>query len=209
MKIEKIAENKIKFTLTSDDLEERHIDFLSLRQNTPEAQDLFWDMLHEAEQLYGFTTSNCQLFVEAMSVLGGNFVVTVTRVADDDDFESINKYIKSKLKKSDIKPKKKSLKKSNIPIIYHFENIDNIINLSKVLSYHYDNKNTLYKYKGQYYLVFSNLYLTSDDKNSLFAHLNEYGSKVENEAFIEGAINEYGEVIINKNALKVLYNNLG
>lgn len=45
MKFEKISENKIKITLTSQDLKDKNIDFHSFMSNTLEKQDLFWDIL--------------------------------------------------------------------------------------------------------------------------------------------------------------------
>ena len=41
MKIEKINENKIKVTISFNDLEERNIDLNSLNYNSPETQELF------------------------------------------------------------------------------------------------------------------------------------------------------------------------
>ncbi len=45
MKFEKLSENKIKITLTSQDLKDKNIDFHSFMSNTLEKQDLFWDIL--------------------------------------------------------------------------------------------------------------------------------------------------------------------
>ena len=54
MKIEKLNENKLKITLNSEDLKARNIDVQAFIYNTPESQDLFWDVMREAEKEYGF-----------------------------------------------------------------------------------------------------------------------------------------------------------
>ena len=45
MKIERINENEIKVTISVNDLLERNIDLSSLNYNSPQAQELFWDMM--------------------------------------------------------------------------------------------------------------------------------------------------------------------
>ena len=67
MKIEKLAEDKLKITLTLDDLEARNIDLYSFMYNSPESQDLFWDVMSEAEKEYGFNkrsivVDGCRVF---------------------------------------------------------------------------------------------------------------------------------------------------
>ena len=42
MKIERIAPNKIKITLSVEDLKKWDVNFESLTYNSPEAQELFW-----------------------------------------------------------------------------------------------------------------------------------------------------------------------
>ena len=54
LKIEKLNEDKLKITLSIDDLEERNITLHSFMYNSPESQDLFWELLQEAEKECGF-----------------------------------------------------------------------------------------------------------------------------------------------------------
>ena len=54
MKIEKLTDDKLKITLSIDDLEERNINLHSFMYNSPESQDLFWELLQTAEKDYGF-----------------------------------------------------------------------------------------------------------------------------------------------------------
>lgn len=48
MKFEKLGENKIRITLSIQDLEEKDINFHDFMSNSLETQDLFLDMLEEA-----------------------------------------------------------------------------------------------------------------------------------------------------------------
>ena len=67
MKIEKINDNKIKITFNIDDLAEKNIDLYSFMHNAPETQDLFWDLISEAEKECGFNIDNSMIYVEVSS----------------------------------------------------------------------------------------------------------------------------------------------
>ena len=51
MKFEKLNENKIRITLTIQDLAEKEIDFHVFMSNSAEAQDVLLDMLEQAKPL--------------------------------------------------------------------------------------------------------------------------------------------------------------
>jgi len=69
MKIEKINENKIKVTISIDDLLERNIDLDTLNYNTPAAQELFWDMMEQAEIQFGFDASDSRYVLRLSLIL--------------------------------------------------------------------------------------------------------------------------------------------
>ena len=87
MKIEKLTENKLKITLTIDDLTERNIDLQSFIYNSPESQDLFWDMMNEAEKEYGFDVDESMIYVEASSSGTGLFTLIVTKTDESNIFQ--------------------------------------------------------------------------------------------------------------------------
>ncbi|HEX3028346.1 MAG TPA: adaptor protein MecA, partial [Clostridia bacterium] len=118
MKIERVNDNVIKVTISIDDLEERNIDLSSLNYNSPAAQELFWDMMEQAEIEFGFNTSDSQLAIEAIPDSGEGVVITITRIDEDGDFESIHKYIKNRFRKNDLRVKKKSHKILSSIMIY-------------------------------------------------------------------------------------------
>lgn len=204
MKIEKINDNMIKVTISLNDLEERNIDLNALNYNSPAAQELFWDMMEQAEEEFGFNLSDSQLIIEPLPNYNEGFIITITRLDEDGDFESIQKYIKSKLKKTDLKLKKKSRKICSAILIYSFSSIDDICNLSKRVRDIYSGESTLYKCKETYYLVMTRNSLTAADSKAFEASLGEYGRRVFNISFFEGYLNEYGLKILQNNAFEIL-----
>ena len=105
MKIEKINENKIKITLTVKDLEDRQLDFTSLKYNSPTTQKLFWEIMKEAEEECGFSASNSQLFIEAAAIKGGNFTLTITKLTANNQLPHLEKTL--------TKPKELKLKRKD------------------------------------------------------------------------------------------------
>ena len=98
MRIEKISDNKIRFILNMEDLEEKNIDFHSFMANSIETQDLFLDMLDKAEEEVGFKTENYKLMIEAIATSDGKFILTVTRIAEEVDKKTTKKSINAKRK---------------------------------------------------------------------------------------------------------------
>lgn len=204
MKIEKISDNIIRVTISLNDLEERNIDFNTLNYNTPAAQEFFWDMMELAEEQLGFNLSDSQLLIEPFPDSNDGFVITITKIDEDGDFESIQKYIKSRLKKSDLRVKKKSRKVCSSLFLYSFRSIDDICSLASKLENLYSGESTLYRCKDTYYLSLTRSGLTAFSPKMFELILNEYGTKVVNISFFEGYLNEYGEKIIEYHALETL-----
>ncbi|MCX7922681.1 MAG: adaptor protein MecA [Clostridia bacterium] len=204
MKIEKINDNMIRVTITLNDLEERNIDLSSLNYNSPAAQELFWDMMEQAEIQFGFTASDSQLVFEASPDSAEGFIVTITKLDEDGDFESIQKYIKNKFKNTELRGKKKSRKICSTIMVYSFESFDDLCSLCKKVQPMYSGDSTLYKCKNTYYLLLTRNNLIIPNPKTFEALLGEYGNKVSNVGFYEGYLNEYGEKIAEYNAIQVI-----
>ena len=204
MKIERISDNMIKVTISLNDLEERNIDLGLLNYNSTAAQELLWDMMEQAEIECGFDMSDSQLIIEPVPDSNNGFVITITKIDEEGDFESIQKYIKSRLRKSDLKVKKKSRRVCSSLIIYSFKCIEDVCSFSNKLYPLYNGESTLYKCRDTYYMVLTRSGITTGNTRIFELMLNEYGTKVPNVNFIEGYLNEYGEKIIENNAIQVL-----
>lgn len=204
MKIEKINDNKIKVTISLSDLQERNIDFDALNYNSPATQELFWDMMEQAEIQFGFNTSESQLAIEASPDDGDGFVIFITKLDNDGDFESIQKYIKNKFKKSDLRLKKKSHKVCSSIIIYSFEKLDHLISLCNRIKSIYTGESTLYKLKDTYYMMLTKSTYLMENVRYFEALLNEYGKKVGNTHYYEGYLEEYASKITEGNAVELI-----
>ncbi|MGI6668683.1 MAG: adaptor protein MecA [Acetivibrionales bacterium] len=204
MKIERIGDNIIRVTITYNDLEEKNIDLDSLNYNTPAAQEFFWDLMEQAEEELGFSLSDSQLIIEPVPDSSEGFVITITRIDGDVEFESIHKYIKSRMKKSDLRVKRRGRRVYSPLMIYSFRNIGDVCSLANKLDNIYNGESTLFRCRDTYYLTLSRSGLAPASSKSFELLLNEYGTKVTNVNFFEGYLNEYGEKIIEYNALEVL-----
>lgn len=206
MKIEKVNENKIKVTISVNDLEERNIDFNSLNYNSPAAQELFWDMMEQAEVQFGFNASDSQLVIEAIPDSDEGFIITISKLDEDGDFESIQKYIKNKFKKSDLKVKRKNRKICSTIMIYSFRDFEDLCSLCKKIHTMYSGDSSVYKCRDTYYLVLTRNHFTISDTKLFENLLSEYGNKISNVGFYEGYLSEYGTKIIDYNALETIFN---
>lgn len=206
MKIERINDKEIKVTISLNDLEERNIDLGSLNYNSPAAQELFWDMMEQAEIEFGFSSSDSQLCIEATPDSDEGFVVTISKIDEDGDFESIQKYIKNKFKKNDLRVKKKNRKIFSTIMIYSFNEFEDLCALSKKINPMYSGESSLFKLKETYYLILTRSSFTISNSKMFDVFLSEYGRRIANIGFYEGYLNEYGTKIIEFNAIEILNN---
>lgn len=206
MKMEKINDNKIKVTISLSDLEERNIDMSALNSSSLAAQELFWDMMEQAEMELGFDTSDSQLCIEAYPDMEEGFTVTITKLDEDGDFESIHKYIKSKYIKKELRAKKKSKKVCSNVLMYAFTTFEDLCMLAKKLRPSYTGDSTVYKCKDTYYMVLSRAGSCDGNGRAFEMSLSEYGTKLTNITFYEGYLNEYGQKLMQNNALEIISN---
>lgn len=191
MKIEKLTEDKIKITITMDDLEARNIDLDSFIYNSPASQDLFWDLMIEAEKEYGFNVNDSMIYVEASASNSGNFTFIVTKTEEKPPFKiSTPKYSKDSVK----------LKRKKIPYffkngIYKFETFDDVCAFCK--NAHGKNilETSLYSYGNNYYLKAGMIPATS---------ILEYAEVVKSTSLIESRIKEFGNLIIENDVITTI-----
>lgn len=191
MKIEKLNEDKIKITLSTDDLAERNIDIQSFIYNSPESQDLFWDMMQEAEQKYGFNVDESMIYVEASASGSGIFTLTVTKTTGSLNIPTSK--TKAKFKKGNFKLKRKVTSIQQENSIYIFSSFEDICEFCNAVDCSKIGTNSLYKLNDQYYLKVSTMPFTSilefaslDNSPELtFARIQEYGSIISDEEALQ------------------------
>ncbi|MBQ7669048.1 MAG: adaptor protein MecA [Clostridia bacterium] len=199
MKIEKINDDKIKITLSAKDLADRNLDFQSLRYNSKEAQTLFWDMMKLAETEHGFKAANCQLFIEAASIMNGNFIVTITKMHDVPALNG-ERSLKAKAIPASLKVKRKNTSYSQNCII-KFSSFDSIIDAIRQNSLPTKITSSLYEYNNEYYLVIKPNIVQANEFKRLIILFSEFGEICYDFKYTEGIITEYGTPIILNTAI--------
>lgn len=199
MRFEKLNENKIRITLTNQDLIKKNIDFHSFMSNPIESQDLFFDMLDTAEKEIGFITKNYQIRIEAVQVSNGDFILTITRSLPE---------VKKTLEKKKLHIKRKNNNFKNTDALYCFESFDDFCEFSLFLNNHHIKisniaKNiSLYEYKNKFYLSFSNINIAYNDLKKLFSSITEFAMYISYSDLIKRKLVENGTLIMKNNAIK-------
>lgn len=199
MKIEKLNEDKIRITISIIDLEKKNIDFNSFMANSIESQEIFLEMLDEAEKRVGFTTEDYKIMIEALALNNGDFIFTITRIIPDKQkFTKGNLHIKRK--NNVINPKKS---------IYCFNSFNDFCDFCSCLSLKYINYLnsfsegfSLYMYNNKYFLIISNINRNSPVFSYITSIISEFSTLVDNPNLYENKLFEYGEVIFDNNAIK-------
>ena len=201
MKIEKLSENKIRVTLSHQDLVQKNIDSHSFMANSIDSQDLVFDVLDEAEKEIGFVTKNYQIKIEAIAIAGGDFILTVTRSLPDTSSKPI-----SSRKKVSVKRKSTDLKSTQLA--YSFSTFDDFCNFieffssSNLPATNIAKSIILYEYNNTYYLVFDNINLSYKYLKKLCSSITEFATyKVNPDLFII-RLTEKGTIVMNTNAIK-------
>ena len=197
MKIEKLAENKIRVIINSDEIEKINFDFHSIMSKAVETQGLFFDILKKAEKEVNFHTDGCKLLVEAFSSHDDFWVFMITKYKKVDDL------IKNE---NDISRKKLSVKRK--PVIFDDFNTfcDFCNSLHKIRNFDIKKlckDSSLYKYHYTYYLVLSNINEHYIYKNIFFSLISEFAKVVKHSESFENKLMEHGKLIIKKNAILV------
>lgn len=203
MKFEKLNENKIRITLSNQDLIEKNIDFNSVMSNSIESQNLFIDMLEEAEQKVGFVTKDYKIKIEALAMSDGNFIVTVTRSE-----KNVEKDILTQTKNKKIKAKRKIATLGSESLVYEFNSFDDFYLfsslVSKIKNYNTISKTSaLYSYNENYYLLFSKLNLNHPYIKNFYTLITEFGTYIYNSELFSYKLFERGKVIFKNNAIKM------
>ena len=88
MKIEKISENQIKFTLNRTDLASRQIKISELAYGTEKTKDLIQDMMEQASDELDFELNDTPLMIEAIPVSMDCIVLMVTRIDEPEEVDT-------------------------------------------------------------------------------------------------------------------------
>ncbi len=79
MKLEQLSTNKIRITLSVDELKDSNINIHSFMSNSKETQDLFFNILLIAQEEFNFSTKNYKISYETLYLNNNCFIINITR----------------------------------------------------------------------------------------------------------------------------------
>lgn len=208
MRVERISDTQVKFTLSHSDLEERNIKLAELAYGSEKTQSLFREMMEQALILCDFEVNNTPLMIEAMPMATDSVVIVVTKVTNEEEVEQRLNMVPRTRDIGKFKPKEiiktKNLADQKITI-YSFDNLNDVSGVSVQLNGRFFGENALYKLENRYYLFLK----ADDDENSikksdLEAILSEYGRKHISTYLSKYYLEEHGESFIGKDAISCL-----
>ncbi|MDF2865832.1 MAG: negative regulator of tic competence, sporulation and motility [Clostridia bacterium] len=205
MKVEKINENKVRITLSIDELAQRDISLNDLEKDTVKAKKLFLELIEESNLESSFIFEHAQLFVEAATDSNDFFTVTITKIDDFPDLTKYNLLDEGFSKKNE----KKSSTKLMSPInsnIFSFESLDNILDMCDILkgTKSFLGKNSLYKLDSKYFLIFSKYSIKNTKFLKTYSIINEFCLNNYESELYEISLKEKSQLIISNKALQSL-----
>ena len=235
MKIEKINDNQIRCTLTSDDLASREIKLSELAYGTDKAKNLFRDMMQQANTEFGFEADNIPLMIEAIPASADSIVLIITKVEDPEELDTrfskftplgetdtlnsetleklqgadefLNLLNKVKEAAADVKPASGDTSSAPFSIrLFSFEDLDSVIQASRLLSPLYHGANTLYKdtENGMFILAIAPSEHSRNEFNKICNMLSEYASPEKADSTILAFLEEHCEILISAEAVQKL-----
>lgn len=199
MRFEKLEEDKIRITLSHEDLVKKDIDYHSFMSNSMESQELFFDMLKEAEKEIGFVTKDYLIRIEALALAGGDFVVTVTRSLPEKPKNSLRKKVHIK---------RKAASTEETQAIYSFATFEDFCSFvsflkeSSIKTSNLAGSILLYEYQNVYYLVLKDVHSCFPDLKKLFSSITEFGVFVSHSKVFVAKLAESGNLVLRHNAIR-------
>ncbi len=198
MKIEKISSNKIKLTFTDEDLKEFDVDFENLRYNSEDAQEIFWQLIEQADIENEFFDDGGQIIVEAVATKNDGLTMTVTRVEDSPKTPKIRR------------KKERHKAENNGLIIYSFDDFEKLVSGCKAIEMMFAGTSKLFKYDGKYCILLNCLQEETANVTEVGltdAVLSEFGSKIYEGKIFVGKLEEYGQTILKENVVYTIAHN--
>ena len=227
MKIERLSENQMRFTVWRQELEDHDIDISDIAGNkSGKADELLKMLMNRAKDEFGFEPESAPLVVEAMQVDQECMVFLVTKLEEGQELDPKYEYIqqiKEDLKKNINllsggkeqsiegfieRPAEKEVKKDNILpyVIYTFTDIEKLITVAKKTENFYRSNNTLYITPDDvtYFLVASHNNNSDNEFKLLCRQLREFGKPYEFNYATKYYMDEHYRLVIRDSALQVL-----
>jgi adapter protein MecA 1/2 len=195
MRVERLAENKVKIFISYEDLEKRGIDRDEMWQNGRKVQELFWDMMECAYAEVGFEVVG-PISIEAFTMPTEGIIVIVTQVPslplgsvedeeEQQDFEAVPEDVSESL----------------ASVVLVFQDFEDLLGAAHAVGQHADLTCTLYVHENKYYLVLHEDDMEEEWFDSVWMMLLEYATLSNvSKPYLE----EYGKLVISEQPLLTL-----
>ncbi len=211
MKVEKISDTQIKFTLTAKDLVERDISISDLTYESEKTRLLFKEIIDEAKAACNFKAENTPLMIEAMPVEDGIMII-ISKVKNKDNIKTGRNLQPVSLTEEkynledfiSVREKANSGDGESRIFLFSFDDMDAAANGAKRISHIYSGESALYRYKNEYFLILECGLTEEEELNYAETVMCEYGIKRNASAVSHAYLAEHGEVIIKQNAVNIL-----
>lgn len=204
MKIERLSESKIKIIIDAADIRAWNVDLKNFIDNTPEAQDMFYHALKQAERDVDFCIGNSQLMVETLPLTNNGFVMMVSKLENNTDVAQALQKAGKRLKQTEFKISRRSRAHSLLRI-FKFEDFESLCDGVREVFETYMGDSRLTKYQGKFYLE-----IVPRDTVGLFELeniLSEFSVKMPEPLTLQGVLNEHGLVMMKEKAISIIVKN--
>ncbi|KPL59750.1 adaptor protein MecA [Rossellomorea vietnamensis] len=192
MKLERISDNKIKFSISVEELEQKGLFEQDQWKDSYMWHDLFEDMLDEVQGKFGIETQ-MEITVEIESFDEQEICLILTLESEDDfsDWEEGTEMMKSM---------------NDHDVLVYFDDFEDLLTLLKRINKmgklsHSLSQCSIFYYKKKYYVLIENL--LEADSFILEAICAEYG---QNSTITKHVLMEYGRVVLLRDSIgKILF----
>lgn len=233
MQIERISDNQIKCTLTEDDLRMRHLSVKDPSYGLESATALFHEMLDQASSRFDFPVEDNPITIDAIPTQSGGLVLIITRLENADELdphfarfsespEEAPKEYKDTSESADeilekLPDSRKPLPQTAKAVsedpdendhvrIYHFDSLDQVIELAIFLKNIYSGSNSLFKAPDEdgYYLSMHSSWHTPEEFNQICNMMAEFAAVKSTRASREAYMAEHYKCLSKDTALQRL-----
>ena len=203
MRIERVNENKIKIEIDPGDIKAWNVDIKNFTENTPEAQDMFWYALKQAERDVDFRIGKSQLMVETIPTADNGFTMVVSKIKNEEEIAEALMKTGKRIKQTEFRIQRR--KKPSLLRIFRFDDFDSLCDGVHEIHEIYIGESRLFKYQGSFFLE-----LLPRDSFGLFELenvLSEFSQKLPTPTVTQGILNEHGLVMIGERAVSHIADN--
>src|SRR5690625_3333352 len=163
MEIERINENTVKFYISYADIESRGFEREEIWYNRERSEQLFWQMMEEVKYKEDFPVEG-PLWIQVQALDKGlEIIVTKAQISNEGTYSKLEDLFDlSEESSEDIEEDEKEVKDestnfisdSNVHLITHFENFEDVIRLSYAFNLQNQSgiNTKLFMYENKYYL---------------------------------------------------------